>query len=297
MNRKFQSPRNNDQTITNNQITICKRSVLNLVIGDWNLFGICILVIGSWGRCLALGCFLLTFLPAARAQDMGGKFREANASYRTGDFEKAADLYQALARENPEAAVFFYDLGNAYVKLDRMSDAVLAYEKALRLAPRDRDTRQNLNFARSQLEYRVEDNRNWYLKATSIVLSYLTQREINAVALIALMLFLLSGIVHFMVRGAVFWSGFRKFLLGMAILAGAVVLVKHIETGMMRDAIVMTKECEVRYGPSRKDQMAFRVGEGIKVVIIDRREDWSRILLTNGESGWIQNSDIAEIGS
>jgi SH3-like domain-containing protein len=58
----------------------------------------------------------------------------------------------------------------------------------------------------------------------------------------------------------------------------------------------MTKECEARYGPSAHDQVAFRMGEGIRVFLVDRREDWSRVLLTNGESGWVRNGDIEEIG-
>jgi SH3-like domain-containing protein len=37
------------------------------------------------------------------------------------------------------------------------------------------------------------------------------------------------------------------------------------------------------------------MGEGIKVFVMDRREDWSRVLLTNGESGWVRDSDIAEV--
>lgn len=232
---------------------------------------------------------------SARAQTEGGKFQEANAYYRASDFSKAAQLYQELVREYPRVAVFYYDLGNANVKLGEKSEAILAYEKALRLAPRDRDIRHNLNYVRGQLEYRVEDNRNWYLKATDAVLARFTEREIKFSALVFIFIFLVSGMVYFLFRQRVFWGGGRKFLFVLALIFIALAVWKHVQGNMMNDAIVMAKECEARYGPSEHDQVAFRMGEGIKVVVMDRREDWSRVLLTNGESGWVRNSDIAEV--
>lgn len=232
----------------------------------------------------------------AQAQsDADSKFKEANASYRTGDFEKAARLYGELTAEQPEVAAFYYDLGNAQVKLNNLSEAVLAYERALRLSPRDQDIRNNLRYAVGRLEYRVEDSRNWYLKATDAVLSRYTQREINFAALVALFIFLMSGLLFFLFRQGIFWDAGRKFLLVLTILFAAVAGWKYVQTDMIRDAIVMEQECEVRYGPSEHDQVAFRVGEGIKVFIMDRREDWSRVVLSNGESGWIRNSSIAEV--
>ena len=258
----------------------------------WNLFRI-----SSLGfRILVLVLLTAPFLlPLAHAQDADGKFKDANTSYRTGDFEKAAKLYRELTLEHPKAAVFFYDLGNAYVKLGKLSEAILAYEKALRLSPRDKDARHNLSYAHGLLEYRVEDNRNWYLKAADAVLSRYTQREINFGALAVVFIFLMSGMLFFIFRQNVFWDSGRKFLIVFVILFAGVAFWKHVQTDMISDAIVMEKECEVRYGPSEHDQVAFRVGEGIKASIMDRREDWSRVLLTNGESGWIRNSAISEV--
>ena len=72
-------------------------------------------------------------------------------------------------------------------------------------------------------------------------------------------------------------------------------LAKQIDTSVMRDAIVMSKEAEVRYGPSENDQVAFRLGEGLKVYVVDHREDWSRVILVNGDGGWVQSNQIAEV--
>ncbi|MFH0984540.1 MAG: tetratricopeptide repeat protein [Candidatus Omnitrophota bacterium] len=243
--------------------------------------------------------FLLIALGLAPALCVGADtakvFQEANTSYRTGDFKKAAELYGALVEQAPRAAVFYFDLANTHVRLGNLSRAILNYEKALSLDPRNADVRENLRYTRGLLEYRVEDTRNWYLKATEVVLKYATEREIYVVVLAVLFVFLAGGILYFVRGRGVFWNPWQKFVFIILLLAVLVAVGKQVQSNVIRDAIVMQKECEARYGPSEHDQVAFKMGEGIKVFVMDRREDWRRVLLTNGESGWVRDSDIAEV--
>ena len=222
-------------------------------------------------------------------------FQEANTSYRTGDHAKAAELYESLTEREPGVATFYYNLANTYVRLGKLSRAILNYEKALRLDPRNGDVRENLRYTRGLLEYRVEDTRNWYLKATEVVLKYVTEREVFAVVLAVLFVFLIGGILFFLNGRGVFWNPWQQFVFVVLLLAALVAFGKQVQSNVIRDAIVMQKECEARYGPSEHDQVAFRMGEGIKVFVMYRREDLSRVLLTNGESGWVKDSDIAEV--
>lgn len=229
------------------------------------------------------------------AADVAKTFQEANTCYRTGDYAKAASLYESLVDGNSPVAAFYYDLANTYVRLGKLSRAILNYERALRLAPRNADIRENLRYTRGLLEYRVEDGRNWYLRATETVLKYATEREIYTVVLGVLGVFLVGGILFFLNGRGVFWNPWQRFVFIVLLFAVFVAFGKQVQSNLIRDAIVMQKECEARYGPSEHDQVAFRMGEGIKVFVMDRREDWSRVLLTNGESGWVKDTDIAEV--
>lgn len=244
---------------------------------------------------LFLGVFCAVSAVSAAVPEKSADFQDANTSYRTGDYAKAASLYEELIRQEPSIAVYYYNLGNADVRLGKLSAAILNYEKALILEPRNEDARRNLSHARGLLEYRVEDARNWYLKATDAVLRTMTQQEAVLGVLIVVFVFLLSGILHFLSGRGLFWNAWSKCVFVLLLLAGLVAFGKHVQRDLIRDAIVMQKECEARYGPSEHDQVAFRMGEGIKVFVMDRREDWSRVLLTNGESGWVKNSEIAEV--
>jgi tetratricopeptide (TPR) repeat protein len=247
-------------------------------------------------RLMWLTLIALWFLPAVcEGGETAKVFQEANTSYRTGDYTKAAELYESLLEQSPRVAVFYYDLANAYVRLGKLSRAILNYEKALRLDPRNGDIRENLRYTRGLLEYRVEDTRNWYLRATEAVLKYMTEREVYVLVLAVLFVFLAGGILYFLSGRGIFWNPWQQFVFIALLLATLVAFGKQVQSNVIRDAIVMQKECEARYGPSEHDQVAFRMGEGIKVFVMDRREDWSRVLLTNGESGWVKDSDIAEV--
>lgn len=239
---------------------------------------------------------LFCFAPVlCGAEDLSSIFQDANTCYRTGDYEKAAALYETLTQKEPDIAVFYYDLANASFRIGKLSKAILNYEKFLVLAPRNADARKNLLHIRGLVEYRVEDTRNWYLKAGETILKYATEREIQVAALAILCVFLLGGVLFFLNGRGIFWSFWQKSVLVLLFLSVVVAFGKHVQTTMIREAIVMQKECEARYGPSEHDQIAFKMGEGIKVFVMDHREDWSRILLTNGESGWVKDSDIAEV--
>jgi hypothetical protein len=179
--------------------------------------------------------------------------------------------------------------------MKKMGQSILYYEMALDRAPRNADIRVNLDYARSLSQYKMDDKRNWYLKAIESLVHYWTEDEVWAVFLASLFLFLVAWVWVSWFRRGLPWGWLRKFLLVMTLLFGALCAAKYAQTHVIRDAIILLDQAEVRYGPSLGDQVAFRLGEGLKVYVLERRADWSRILLLNGESGWVQNVHIGEV--
>jgi len=113
-----------------------------------------------------LGVFFAADGAAQNVQQDGGRlFDQANVLYREGKHLEAANLYRQLAQESPENPAFAFNLGNALIRLNRLGEAILAYEKAKLAAPRNEDIRRNLQYARGLVGYRVDDKRNWYLQA------------------------------------------------------------------------------------------------------------------------------------
>lgn len=222
-------------------------------------------------------------------------FEAANRFYQQGQYVQAIEAYEKLIVRQPDNADYYYNLGNSYFRTDRIAQSLLAYERARMLAPRDSDIRRNLDYVRGLLEYRVEDKRSWYMRAGETALETLTEKEIVFLASFLYFLLVFSLCVPLLFKREIRWGIVRKTLLTLLAVALAFMAGKEIETKVIRDAIIMTKQAEVKFGPSDTDQVAFRLGEGLKVYVVRKRDLWSRVILVNGETGWIKNNQIEEV--
>jgi tetratricopeptide (TPR) repeat protein len=74
----------------------------------------------------------------------------ANALYESGHAAEAIQMYEQLVAQGVEDSGLFYNLGNAYYRQNDLGRALLNYELAARLAPRDPDIEANLALARTQ---------------------------------------------------------------------------------------------------------------------------------------------------
>jgi uncharacterized protein YgiM (DUF1202 family) len=59
-----------------------------------------------------------------------------------------------------------------------------------------------------------------------------------------------------------------------------------------KPAIVFTQEVEVKSEPNIRRTEVFRLHEGTKVQILDTVNNWMKINLADGKTGWIPNDDI-----
>lgn len=248
--------------------------------------------------------FLFTFLLLAfsvvsplKAELDQGSVKEANQLYRDGNFERSALAYEALIEASPSSGQLYYNLGNSYFRAGNFAEAILAYERSLNFRPRNKDARDNLNYLRDIQEYRLEDKRNWYIRTGDQLLKFVTTTEVNFVTLLFYFLFILGCVVVVFFRRGKPWGWGRKTFLALTLLMSLICVAKNVQTHLIRGAIVMNADTNVRYGPSNTDQVAFKLAEGMKVHVVQKRDKWSRVILENGESGWIKNNAIEEVRS
>jgi tetratricopeptide (TPR) repeat protein len=83
-------------------------------------------------------------------------FARANQLYEEGRYQEAVAKYEEILASGMQDGRVYYNLGNAYFKQDKLGPAILNYERAQRLMPRDEDIKVNLAYARSQIVDKVE---------------------------------------------------------------------------------------------------------------------------------------------
>ena len=81
---------------------------------------------------------------------------QGNAAYKAENYEEASGFYYEVLAANYESSVVHFNLGNCYYKLNRIPDAILYYEKALKLDPGNSDIKFNIAIANRQISDKLE---------------------------------------------------------------------------------------------------------------------------------------------
>ena len=227
---------------------------------------------------LGLLCLLLG-TAAAFAND----FDRANGQFKAGDFSGAASAYEKiLAAEGPRATVF-YNLGNSYQQLKRYGPAILAYERARLLTPRDPDLLANLALARKAAT--VAEVPGPYPRL-DVALNYLSPNEWS---------WLVAGSALFLGCLAVVCGAVGPACLaGVCIIAGATALyLQRVETGR---GVVLSADAAVRLSPFEKAESLGTPGVGRIVRLGAGSGDFKYIEVPGASlSGWMAGKDVAAI--
>jgi tetratricopeptide (TPR) repeat protein len=223
---------------------------------------------------LAVICF------AAPAQ---AQFEKANQEYAAGQFKEAANDYEALVKGGEYSANLFYNLGNAYFRVQDFGKAILNYERALALDRNHPEAQANLRIARDEaraleLPPEIPDR----------LLQIASTRQFTVAATIAfwIAMFLLVRIAFSQRRSA--GLTVLCILLG-AIAAFLAFATYRLETGNRGRslAIVTAKDIQARVATADSASSVLVLPPGSEIKIESTRGDWIYAVLPNKLRGWI----------
>ncbi len=235
-------------------------------------------------------------VPKTRELDPREVFARGNNLYEVGRYEEAVKEYEKLLRLGYRSGNLYYNLGNAFFKLDQNGRAVLYYENALRMQPRDQDLRSNLDYALSLIEDRVEPpQKSWAVRQLDGLVNSFNLREFISVAVV------LYWLLFALLIAFVYAREWRRPVLRMAVV-NLLLLILVVALAFSRAqldrrerAVILAKEVNVRYGPSSNDVVAFVLHEGSVVGIKNEKAGWYQISLPDGKSGWMKKEDCGLI--
>jgi Ca-activated chloride channel homolog len=87
-------------------------------------------------------------------------FNLGDALYKQGNYEEATQKFKELSSQNLDKktlASVNHNLGNSHFMAENFEESVNAYKNALKLNPKDNDTRYNLELARRMLKIQEEN--------------------------------------------------------------------------------------------------------------------------------------------
>lgn len=225
--------------------------------------------------------------------------QNADAEYQKKNYQQAILDYQELLKQGVSADIY-YNLGNAYYRTDNITQAVLAYERALLLSPGDGDIRFNLEMARSKTIDKITPESEmffvtWYKSLVNLM-------SVDGWALIAILclIVLIVAVLLYLFSGSI---AARKFgfyggvaFLVLFVLANVFAFQQRWFLMNRTGAIIMKPSVTVKQGPSANSGDTFVLHEGTKVDVLDKSlKSWWSVRLADGREGWVAANQLEQI--
>lgn len=220
----------------------------------------------------------------------------ANTAYINGDYHGAIDAYRRLLLQGYESTKLYYNLANAYFKTGRTGEAILHYNRALRLSPGDTDIRHNLEVAKTFTKDKIAEVPEFFLTTwTRALRSTLSCTAWTVVSLVVLAA-MLALVLLYLLAGRIAWrkAGFygTAAMLVLFVASTSFALGERRELLQTDEAIVMQSSVSVKSSPDRSATDLFVLHEGTKVRIDAELEGWREIVIADGKKGWIEEQSI-----
>lgn len=223
-------------------------------------------------------------------------FTEANALYNNGNYQEAIQKYESILETNQHSAELYFNLGNANYKLNRIAPSVYYYEKALQLAPHDQEIKNNLAFAQNMTIDAIEEvpeiGVSKFFNKVINILGYEGWAKLAVVLMLLFVgLFLAYYFSYSTQKKRLSFIGSMVSLLLM-LLSVTLAFQKFVMVQDDQPAIVFSQETEVKSEPNLRSTKAFKLHEGTKVQILDTVNNWKKIKIADGKTGWIPSDDV-----
>ena len=210
-------------------------------------------------------------------------------------FGAAERAFRPIAQANPFAPGVQTDWGNAALGAQDAGRAVLAYRRALRAAPGDARARANLAWLRSRMPA-------WLPRPSA------TGGAVDSLFFWRGMLnpdqFHLAGAGAFAVgllllAGGLLGARRRVRILAVPVLAVWAVAAASAWTSRPTadDAVVVTDGSTLRSADSAgaTPALVHPLPAGAEVAIVERRDEWARVRLADGTTGWLAASTLLRV--
>lgn len=235
----------------------------------------------------------------AVAQTPQQLLQNGNKAYSEGNYESAAEFYNAILNSGQQSPELYYNLGNAYYRMEELGLAILNYERALRLKPHFSDARQNLELAYSKTDDEIEILPTLFLAQWSHDIVNLFSPAGWLIVLLIIVAILAALTVFFFVVSDYSWRK-RSLLIGVLfsivlLLSIACTTASHIQYNRHDKAIITKPMTVVKSSPEATGIDKMVLHEGTNVSIDETLGSWYKIHIADGNTGWIESSEATII--
>ena len=223
-------------------------------------------------------------------------FSQANELYNKGSYIEAINNYKEIIKNDFHSAELYYNLGNAYYRLDSISSSVYYYEKALQLNPNDKEIIDNLALVNKTLVDEIDPITTPLIESILKSLSNIFYFETWGYISIFFSFLIVALFLSYYFANS---SRIKRLTFVLLCISSILMLASLINGNKGYDnyvnneyAIIYSYETDLKTEPNFRSETLFMLHEGTKVQVIENYNNWIKVRLVNGQIGYIQLIDV-----
>ena len=228
-------------------------------------------------------------------------FEQGNTAYNEGDFSKAVSLYEQTLLTGKHSAALYFNLGNAYYRLNKVAESIYYYEKAKQLDPKNEDFKVNSAFAQNMTIDAIEPLPESQLSQFQKALYALANTSIwSKIVILFVWLFVIFFSIYLFNKTAKLKRLFFVLSLFSIVLFMGSFTIKFFANAQKDNkeyAIIFSNEINSWSEPNLRAEIQFTLHEGTKVELLDSLDEWKKIRIANGSEGWIKNAYLKSLNN
>jgi hypothetical protein len=227
------------------------------------------------------------------AQDAFENAEKLPTENQPKEFSRVATMFQKVIDQGICSGPIYYNLGNAWLRAEQPGRALAAYYLAQRYLPLDPYIASNKQIALAN---------NAPPEPTTSIIEYIFfwqnsvgYREKMLCSILLAVVTFISAVFYLFVR----YRRLRHLvmtLLVFTIIAVCSTCYDWYRFEWIQHAVVAVEKAEPRKGNSEQYEPLFTtpVPFGTTVVVLDERNDWTRLRFPSGQDGWLPKNQIIE---
>ena len=224
--------------------------------------------------------------------------KSAYDAYISRDYNKALILYDSLLNQGYYSPELYYNLGNTYYNMDSLGKAMLYYEKALKLEPRNKDIQHNIYLTRRKLDSEIAELPDFFLKRWWDYFSAFFSLNVWTFWILFFSVLLAGSFFVYLFVNNVTWQSLSKRISFFLLI---IIIISIFAANTVKNRIynnnsaVLIKPDSIFASPGTESNKLYDLQPGEKMFIIDSLQDWYRVELLNKEKGWIKKRNFESI--
>lgn len=235
---------------------------------------------------------LATWLMQPKETAETNAINAANQLYQVGNYDDAIHIYQQIVDQDVEDSTIYFNLGNSYFSKGDLGRAILNYQRAAMLAPRDRDIAANLELARTKANAVIDQSAPGPLSLMNdLTGKWLT---LNEAALLTMGLWFLVSLMFIVWRLQEYGSR-RQITKNLMIIVFLVLAIAGLSLGSrlvseryIPEGVVVAPVVAVNAEPGQQSELIYNLQNGAEISLMETQGNWAHLAIPGSQiEGWV----------